>query len=93
MEHVEITKAEYERLTRIEKIVVHALAQQTQHAHQAQQSLSTQKTSPGGVFFICGTQGPEDENGLPEKILVSPGSGLDGFAVYTRTVEYSTPSY
>ena len=78
MEHVEITKAEYERLTRIEKIVVHALAQ---------------KTSPAGVFFICGTQGPEDENGLPEKILVSPGSGLDGFAVYTRTSEYSTPSY
>ena len=78
MEHVEITKAEYERLTRIEKIVVHTLAQQT---------------SPAGVFFICGTQGPEDENGLPEKILVSPGSGLDGFAVYTRTVEYSTPSY
>ena len=79
MEHVEITKAEYERLSRIEKIVVHALAQQ--------------KTSPSAVFFICGTQGPEDENGLPEKILVSPGSGLDGFAVYTRTSEYSTPSY
>ena len=78
MEHVEITKAEYERLTRIEKIVVHTLAQQT---------------SPSAVFFICGTQGPEDENGLPEKILVSPGSGLDGFAVYTRTSEYSTPSY
>ncbi len=78
MEHVEITKAEYERLTRIEKIVVHSLAQ---------------KTSPSAVFFICGTQGPEDENGLPEKILVSPGSGLDGFAVYTRTTEYSTPSY
>ena len=78
MEHVEITKAEYERLTRNEKIVVHSLAQ---------------KTSPGGVFFICGTQGPEDENGLPEKILVSPGSALDGFAVYTRTTEYSTPSY
>ena len=78
MEHVEITKAEYERLTRIEKIVVHSLAQQD---------------SPSAVFFICGTQGPEDENGLPEKILVSPGSGLDGFAVYTRTTEYSTPSY
>lgn len=79
MEHVEITKAEYERLTRIEKIVV--------------DTLSTQKTSTSAVFFICGAQGPEDENGLPEKILVSPGSGLDGFAVYTRTAEYSPPSY
>ena len=73
MEHVEITKAEYERLTRIEKIVVHALAQKTQHAHQAQQSLSTQKTGPSAVFFICGTQGPEDENGLPEKNLSFSG--------------------
>lgn len=87
MEYVTITKAEHDRLTRIENIVKHALAQ------QAQQSLSSQKSSPAGVFFICGTQGPEDENGLPEKILVSPGSGLDGFAVYTKTSGFSAPSY
>lgn len=87
MEHVQITKAEYERLTRIEQIVKHALAQ------QAQQSLGSQGSRQPGVFFICGTQGAEDENGLPEKILVCPGSGLDGFAVYTLTVGYSAPSY
>ena len=87
MEHVQITKEEYERLLRVEKIVVHALAQ------QAQQSLSSQGSRQPGVFFICGTQGPEDENGLPEEILVCPGSGLDGFAVYTLTQGYSAPSY
>lgn len=87
MEHVTITKEEHERLTRIEKIVVHALAQ------QAQQSLNSQKSHQTGVFFICGTQGAEDENGLPEEILVCPGSGLDGFAVYTLTQGYSAPSY
>jgi hypothetical protein len=87
MENVEITKEEHERLTRIEKIVVHALAQ------QAQQSQHSQGSSQPGVFFICGTQGPEDENGLPEKILVCPGSGLDGFAVYSKTSGFSAPSY
>lgn len=87
MEHVTITKEEHDRLLRIENIVKHALAQ------QAQQSLGSQKTRSTGVFFVCGTQGPEDENGLPEKILICPGSGLDGFAVYTLTQGYSAPSY
>jgi hypothetical protein len=46
-----------------------------------------------GVFFICGEAGEKDEMGLPEKILVCPSYGLDGFAIYTKTSGYSAPEY
>lgn len=45
------------------------------------------------VFFICGEAGEKDMMGLPEKIMVCPASGLDGFAVYTKTTDYDAPSY
>ena len=46
-----------------------------------------------GMFFICGEGGNKDTMGLPEKILVCPAYGLDGFAVYTKTADYSAPGY
>jgi len=46
-----------------------------------------------GAFFICGEVQPKDEMGLPEKILVCPSIGSDGFAIYTKTSNYSSPSY
>ena len=46
-----------------------------------------------GLFFICGETGDKDSMGLPEKILVCPTYGLDGFAVYTKTSDYSAPEW
>lgn len=44
-------------------------------------------------FFICGEVGETDEYGLPDKILVCPAEGLEGFALYTKETEYSAPGY
>jgi len=46
-----------------------------------------------GTYFICGEAGDKDASGLPEKIMVCPAYGLDGFAIYTKTTDYSAPSY
>lgn len=46
-----------------------------------------------GVYFICGEAGEKDANGLPEKIMVCPAMGADGFAVYERKVQYTAPAY
>ncbi len=46
-----------------------------------------------GVYFICGEGGEKDSVGLPKKILVCPTYGSDGFAVYTKTSDYSAPGY
>ena len=46
-----------------------------------------------GLFFICGEAGDKDSMGLPEKIFVCPSYGLDGFAVYTKTGDYSAPGW
>jgi hypothetical protein len=45
--------------------------------------------SDKGVFFIYGEAGEHDKMGLPDKILVCPTNGLDGFAVYKKEREYS----
>lgn len=45
------------------------------------------------AFFICGEAGESDEYGLPEKLLVCPAEGLDGFALYTKETEYNAPGY
>ena len=45
------------------------------------------------IYFICGQMGPMDEMRLPAKILVCPAFGLDGFAVYSKTQDYSAPGY
>jgi hypothetical protein len=46
-----------------------------------------------GVFFICGVGGEKDSMGLPEKILVCPAHGLDGFASYKKDRDYSAPGW
>lgn len=46
-----------------------------------------------GVYFICGEGGEKDPMGLPLKISVCPAYGLDGFAIYTKTSDYSAPGY
>ena len=46
-----------------------------------------------GKYFICGEVGLKDAVGLPEEILVCPAYGSDGFAVYTKTTDYSAPGY
>jgi len=46
-----------------------------------------------GVFFVCGEGGETGPDGLPKLILICPAYGLDGFAVYTKTTDYSAPSY
>ncbi len=46
-----------------------------------------------GVYFICGDAGPKDDVGLPNKVLICPAYGSDGFAIYTKTSEYSAPGY
>ena len=46
-----------------------------------------------GVYFICGESQNKDNMGLPDKISVCPSYGLDGFAIYTKTSDYSAPGY
>ena len=46
-----------------------------------------------GVFFICGEAGEKDNMGLPEKIMVCPAYGLDGFASYRKDRDYTAPGW
>ena len=46
-----------------------------------------------GAFFVCGEGGEKDDMGLPEMIMVCPAYGLDGFAIYKKTTDYSAPEY
>lgn len=52
-----------------------------------------QRPQQTNKFFICGELGHKDAVGLPDKILVCPGWGSDGFAVYTKTTAYTQPEY
>jgi hypothetical protein len=42
-----------------------------------------------GVYFICGEEGEKDSIGLPEKIMICPTHGLEGFALYKKEKDYS----
>jgi len=46
-----------------------------------------------GHFFICGEAGEKDSMNLPEKIMVCPTYGLDGFAVYKKDRDYDAPGW
>lgn len=37
------------------------------------------------TFFICGEGGKTDNNGLPERIFVTPAYGVDWFQVYNKS--------
>jgi hypothetical protein len=43
--------------------------------------------------FICGQVGEQGPDGMPEFVLVCPAYGSDGFAMYKKHKEYSTPEY
>jgi len=43
--------------------------------------------------FICGTAGAVDNDGMNEYILVCPMYGADGFAMYKKHKDYSSPEY
>lgn len=46
-----------------------------------------------GAYFVCGESGDKDTMGLPEKIFVCPGYGMQGMAVYTKTRDYKEPEW
>ena len=46
-----------------------------------------------GAYFITGEMGEKDDVGLPDQILICPTYGLAGFAVYTKTRNYTGPGY
>jgi hypothetical protein len=51
------------------------------------------KLSGRGAPFICGAGTETGKDGLPEMIMVCPSFGLDGFAIYRKSSDYSAPSY
>ncbi len=46
-----------------------------------------------GMYFISGESGQKDAMGLPEYVTICPEYGCDGFAVYTKTSEYTAPGW
>ena len=51
------------------------------------------KPEKSGGYFITGEAGEKDVSGLPERIFICPTMGLAGFAVYSKTKDYSEPEY
>ncbi len=51
------------------------------------------KLSGRGAPFICGASEEKGPDGLPNTIMVCPSYGLDGFAIYRKSSDYSAPSY
>jgi hypothetical protein len=64
---------------------------QLRKVHTMVRHMSAEKLQ--GVYFICGEAGDKDSMDLPLKILVCPAYGLDGFAIYTKSSDYSAPGY
>ena len=46
-----------------------------------------------GVYFIHGSLGSYDQNGMPEKLLVVPAYGCDFSYVYERTEKTTGPEW
>ena len=46
-----------------------------------------------GSFFICGGLGSQDSFGVPDRILICPQYGADGFYVYKKEKDYSAPEW
>ena len=67
-----------------------ALKEENQKLRNIIDHLFPEKT---GVYFVCGESGEKDQMGLPDKILVCPTHGLDGFAIYSKSADYSAPGY
>ena len=43
--------------------------------------------------FICGEVGEKGVDNMPEYVLVCPMYGADGFAMYKKHKDYSTPGW
>ena len=43
--------------------------------------------------FICGEVGDKDKDGMSEYVLVCPSYGADGFALYKKHKDYTSPGY
>jgi hypothetical protein len=52
----------------------------------------TPETHPG-TFFIHGTLGDKDQNGMPEKLMVIPTYGVDFSYIYVRTEKTTGPEW
>jgi hypothetical protein len=46
-----------------------------------------------GVYFIHGSSGSYDDNGMPEKLLVVPAYGVDFSYIYERTDKTTGPEW
>ena len=46
-----------------------------------------------GVYFIHGSLGSYDNNGMPEKLLVVPAYGVDFSYIYERTEKTTGPEW
>ena len=46
-----------------------------------------------GVYFIHGSLGSYDQNGMPEKLLVVPAYGVDFSYIYERTEKTTGPEW
>lgn len=53
----------------------------------------TSKPEDSGTLFITGVSGDKDEMGLPEYVSICPTYGLDGFATYKKSSDYTSPDY
>ena len=53
----------------------------------------TSKPEESGALFITGVTGEKDEMGLPEYVSICPSYGLDGFCMYKKHSEYTSPGY
>jgi hypothetical protein len=45
------------------------------------------------VLFISGHLGPKDQNGLPEKLLVTPAYGCDWAQIYVKSDRTTGPEW
>jgi hypothetical protein len=52
----------------------------------------TPETHPG-TFFIYGTLGDKDQNGMPEKLMVIPTYGVDFSYIYVRAEKTTGPEW
>lgn len=46
-----------------------------------------------GVYFIHGSLGSYDQNGMPEKLLIVPSYGADFSYIYERTDKVTGPEW
>ena len=46
-----------------------------------------------GVYFIHGSLGSYDDNGMPEKLMVVPAYGVDFSYIYERTEKTTGPEW